>query len=82
MWLKGDYFNDELDKEEVDENAVRDWSGEKINCWNILRFIGPSKNRYLIRCDCGNEFVRNIYPILANKSQRCLRCGIKKRFGK
>jgi hypothetical protein len=71
-----EYFED-WSNEVVHGDTTKNWSGQQVNDWTILEFIGPEINKYEVQCKCGKKFIRNIYSIITHRSSKCHRCGFK-----
>ncbi len=68
-----------------------DHTGRRYGRWTIVHPIyaggepGPNgglrgyRGKWLVRCDCGRTFERNISPIINGKSRGCTGCMISRR---
>ena len=69
-----------------------DYSGRKIGAWTIIRPLwdphkhpesvdvrSPDRGKWLVRCDCGRTFKRNIDRIVHGVNRCCFECSIKQR---
>lgn len=54
-----------------------DHIGKKFNAWTVLEFVGPDRYRFKMKCDCGKEFIRDLYTIMIRRSKRCYHCNLK-----
>jgi hypothetical protein len=72
------FFDDSWKRTGPKINLKYDRSGEKINSWQILEFVGPKIQMYRVRCGCGREYIRNVYAILSYSVKHCYVCEKKR----
>lgn len=44
--------------------------GTKINRWTLIKKINDNY-KWICRCDCGKEYIRNVNQIVSNRSKSC-----------
>ena len=75
-----DYFGplEPEDPEVVFERPrYRNFVGCRFEHWLIIEKL--SVHTYVMRCDCGREFTRQIWSVLNNNSAQCKECYKKSR---